>query len=94
MRALLRRLQATADTLASDPTNSRLASKLASQWQTFSTINSFYCALKADVCFPQIGAFFPGHEAQALALNAALVAAQGELGAIIAAGPGPGIKVG
>ena len=79
LRALLLRITDAAAALAEDPSNSRLATSLHSHWATFTTINTFYSTIKRDICFPQIGQFFPGHQAQALANNAKMMEDQQKL---------------
>jgi len=87
MRALLDHITTSAAALADAPSNGRLAAKFMAQWRTFTTVNTFYSTLKGQICFPQIGMFFPGHQDQATARNDAMIAQQKEVDAIVAAGP-------
>lgn len=87
MRALLARITSSADALAEAPNNHRLRAALEGQWNTFTTINTFYSTIKRDICFPQIGDFFPGHQEAAQANNTRLLAEQAKLNALIESGP-------
>lgn len=86
-RQMLGHVVATAEALAADPSNGRLLSKLRAQWRTFTGVNTFYSTLKRDICFPQIGTYFPGHHLQALENNNAMLERQATADALIAAGP-------
>jgi hypothetical protein len=86
MRAMLAKVQTTAEHLAERPNNGRLAAALRSQWATFAGVNEFYCGLKRDTCFPQIATFFPGHPKTALKLNDELLASQNQITDMIARG--------
>jgi hypothetical protein len=86
MRAMLHRAAAAADGLAREPGNARLAAALRAHWASFAAVNTFYSHLKAEVCFPQIGAFFPGHQDGALARHRAMGEAQAGLDAALAGG--------
>ena len=87
MRELLRRIVLAADDLADDPSNTRIAASLKNSWATFTTVNTFYSTIKRNICFPQIGDFFPGHQAQALANHAKMMEEQAKMESIISAGP-------
>lgn len=87
MRELLHRIVNTADGLAEDPFNSRMVASLKSNWSTFTTVNTFYFTIKRDICFPQIGDFFPGHQAQALANHIKMIEEQENVDKIVADGP-------
>jgi hypothetical protein len=89
LRALLSRLTATTEALTRDPSNPRLTASLRATWHTFTTINTFYAAIKRDICLPQIGTFFPGAQDEALANNDRMEAEQTALEPLIAAGPKP-----
>lgn len=86
MREMLRMIVTTAEGLALDPSNSRLSAVLRSQWATYTAVNTFYSTIKRDICFPQIGDFFPGHQAKALENNATLLEKQEATGKLIEAG--------
>ena len=79
MRAMLRKIKVTTDHLAEHPNNSRLVSTLRTQWNTFASVNEFYCGLKKNTCFPQIATYFPGHPNTAMKLNDELLAAQNKI---------------
>lgn len=83
MRELVGRCEAAAGALAATPGNTRLLGALRASWRQITDINTFYATIKRDICFPQIGTFFPGHADAALAANAALLEAQARVGAAI-----------
>jgi len=78
-RNLLDRIGTTTEALAEDPSNRRLISSLRNSWTNFTTINTFYSTIKRDICFPHIGDFFPGHQAQALANNERMIQEQNKI---------------
>jgi tellurite resistance protein len=82
-RNLLARIGTTTEALAEDPSNTRLKSSLRTSWTNFTTINTFYSTIKKDICLPQIGDFFPGHQAQALANNAKMIEEQNKIDALL-----------
>ncbi|KAL4537156.1 hypothetical protein Ndes2526B_g04932 [Nannochloris sp. 'desiccata'] len=82
-RTLLARIGTTTEALAEDPSNTRLLSSLKNSWTNFTTINTFYSTIKRDICLPQIGDFFPGHQAQALANNETMIQEQMKIDALL-----------
>ena len=85
-RALLDRIKSTAEALAEEPGNTRLRSSLKNSWINFTTINTFYSTIKRDICLPQIGDFFPGHQAQALANNEKMLEEQNKIDTLLKQG--------
>lgn len=87
MRELLHKVVDAGQGLAADPSNARLRTALRTHWATYTAVNTFYCTIKRDICLPQIGDFFPGHQAIALANNARLLDEQAKVDALISEGP-------
>jgi tellurite resistance protein len=85
-RTLLARIGTTTESLAEDQGNTRLVSSLKSSWTAFTTMNTFYSTMKRDFCLPQIGDFFPGHQAQALANNEKMIEEQNKIDALLNSG--------
>ncbi len=87
-RTLLARIGKTTEALAEDPANARLRSSLQASWVNFTTINTFYSTIKRDICLPQIGDFFPGHQAQALANNEKMMQEQNKIDGLLGGSAG------
>lgn len=81
------------DALASNPTNSKLAERVAYLWRCFAHINGAYIRLKNGVCLPQLGGYIPGHQAAHIAHNERMLKLQAAVEAVLPAAVGAAAPV-
>lgn len=92
LRALLQQLTDAVDALASNPSNTKLAERVAYLWRCFAHVNAAYIRLKNTVCLPQLGGYIPGHQAAHVAHNERMLKLQAAVEAVLSAAlgaPGP-----